>query len=65
MAKAKPPKKDYEITKKRSGRYAVKGKNGRYVNGEAKVQILLAEKLIKPPPKKKKAEPPPEEAPAE
>jgi hypothetical protein len=62
-AKAKAEKKDYEIIKKRSGRYAVKGKNGKYVNGDAKVAILLAEKLIKPPPKKKAK--PAEDKPAE
>jgi len=64
MAKAKAVKKDYEIIKKRSGRYAVKGKNGKYVNGDAKAAILLAEKLIKPPAKKKAAAPA-EDKPAE
>lgn len=59
-AKAKKEKKEYELIKKRSGRYAVKGKDGKYINGDAKVEILLKEKVIKAPPKKKKAEEAPE-----
>lgn len=38
---------EYQIFKKRSGRFAVVGKGGKYVNGEAKRDILAAEKLIK------------------
>ena len=59
-AKKKTTKKEYTIIKKRSGRYAVKGKNGKFINGEAKVEILLKEKKIKLTAPKKK-----EEAPAE
>ena len=33
MPKKKKENKDYELIKKRSGRYAVKGKDGKYVNG--------------------------------
>ena len=58
MAKAKKKEsKDYTIEKKRSGRYSVKGKNGKYINAEAKVEILLKEKLIKVAKPKKKEEP--------
>lgn len=44
--KAKPAKKPYRITKKRSGRYMVK-KNHKIINGIEKVKILLQEGLIK------------------
>jgi hypothetical protein len=54
MAKKKADK-EYTLIKKRSGRYAVKGKDGKYINGEAKIEILLKEKIIKPPAKKKAA----------
>ncbi len=57
---------EYEIVKKRSGRYGVRGKNRKWVNGDEKVRILLAEKLIKAPePKAPEAEAPPEDVPAE
>jgi hypothetical protein len=54
MAKKKS-QKEYTIQKKRSGRYAVIGKDGKYINGDAKTEILLKEKLIKLSAKKKKA----------
>lgn len=38
---------EYTITQRRDGRYAVVGSNNKPVNGEEKVKILLAEKLIK------------------
>ncbi|MDC1175364.1 hypothetical protein OAT67_08200 [Bacteriovoracaceae bacterium] len=53
---------DLTIVKKRSGRYGVKDKNGKWLNGPDKVKVLLGEGLIKA------AEPkaaPVEEAPAE
>jgi hypothetical protein len=53
---------DYTIYQKKSGRYAVKGKDKRFVHGEDKARILLAEALIEPP--KAKA-PAPEPAAAE
>ena len=63
---------DNKIFKKRSGRYCVKSKDGKYINGEEKAKILFSEKLIKlDPPKAKPAEEPAaeesaaEEAPAE
>ena len=62
MAKKKPAKgKEYTLIKKRSGRYAVLDKDGNYVHGDAKVEILLKEKLIKKPAKAKKKEEKPEE----
>lgn len=57
---------EYEIVKKRSGRYGVRGKDRKWVNGDEKVKILLAEKLIKAPePKAPEAEAAPDDAPAE
>ena len=54
---------EYTILKKRSGRYAVRGADKKWVTGEDKVKILLAEKLIKAPePKPVEEEPPTEEA---
>ena len=55
MAK-KTTKKDYTLQKKRSGRYAVIGKDGKYINGDAKTEILLKEGVIKKPVAKKKTE---------
>ncbi len=52
--------KEYNIFKKKSGRYGVRATNGKWVNGEEKVKILLDEKFIKLSPKKVV-----EEAPAE
>ncbi|PIP93868.1 MAG: hypothetical protein COW00_04730 [Bdellovibrio sp. CG12_big_fil_rev_8_21_14_0_65_39_13] len=39
----------YTIIKKRSGRFGVKHKNGRWINGDEKTKVLLAEGLIKAP----------------
>jgi hypothetical protein len=47
MAKQKAAKKPYKIEKKRSGRFAVVGQNGKYINGEEKVKILVSEGLVK------------------
>ena len=56
---------DYTIYKKRSGRYAVQNKDKKYLTEKEKVEILLAEKLIKLSPSKKPVEEAPvEEAPA-
>ena len=38
---------EYTIYQKRNNRYAVKGVNANWLNGEEKVAILLAENLIK------------------
>ena len=65
MAKAKPKKKKnpgYKLIEKRSKRWAVLGKDGKYINSEEKVAILIKEGKIKvAKPKKKKAEEPVEE----
>ncbi len=61
----KKSSKEYELKKKRSGRYAVIGKDGKYINGDAKTEILLKEGVIKKPAPKKKAPEKTEETPAE
>lgn len=53
---------NYTIFKKRSGRFAVKGANKKFVNGAEKAEILAKEGLVKV---SKAAEKPAEEAPAE
>lgn len=52
---------EYTVYQKRNERYAVKGTDKKFINGEEKAKILLAEELIK------LSEPaaPAEEAPAE
>ena len=78
MAKTKAKKKknpEYKLIEKRSKRWAVLGKDGKYINGEEKVAILVKEGKIKvAKPKKTVAEPveevateetAPEETPAE
>lgn len=50
---------EYSVLERRDGRYAVSSKNGKMINGDDKVAILIAEKLVKAP------EPKVEEAPAE
>ena len=59
MAKKKNAK-EYTLMKKRSGRYAVIGKDGKYIHGDAKVEILLKEKILKAPATKKPQTPPEE-----
>lgn len=57
----------YTLFQKTSGRYAVKGKgkNKKWINGDAKQEILVAEKLITlPEPKAVPAEPEAEAEPA-
>jgi len=54
---------DYQIIKKRSGRYGVRRTNRKWVNGEEKTEILIAEGLMKAPtPKPEPEEEAPEEA---
>ena len=53
---------EYTVIKKRSGRFGVKNAEGKWINGEDKVKILVAEGLIKAA---VPAEKPAEEAPAE
>ena len=57
---------EYEILKKRSGRYAVRSADRKWISGDEKVKILVDEKLIKTAaPKPAEPEPVEEEAPAE
>lgn len=55
---------EYEIIKKRSGRYGVRDARRKWITGDDKVKILLAEKLIKAPPPKEKPPEPAAEKPA-
>jgi hypothetical protein len=48
---------EYTIYQKRSNHYAVKDTNNRWVNGDEKVKILLAENLIKALKPKQKEQP--------
>ena len=61
MAKKAKQKPEYTLIQKRNKRYAVKGKDGKYINGEDKVKILLKEGKIKLAKAKKKEEAPKEE----
>ena len=54
---------EYQIIKKRSGRYGVRRTNRKWVNGEEKTKILIAEGLMQAP--TPKSEPEPEEGAAE
>lgn len=38
---------NYEVMKKRSGRYAVLGKDKKWINAQAKTEILVKEGLVK------------------
>jgi|694.fasta_scaffold16580_6 hypothetical protein len=64
MAKKSAPKvkEAFKLVQKRNGRWAVKGTNGKYINGEEKVKILATKGVIKV--LKKKAGAPAAEAPA-
>jgi len=55
---------EYTIYQKRSERYAVRDKNRSWVNGDAKVAILLEHKLIEAPKPKAPAPEPAVEEPA-
>jgi hypothetical protein len=54
---------EYSVLVRRDGRHAVQSKNGKMINGDEKVAILVAEKLVKAP--EPKPEPVEEAAPAE
>jgi hypothetical protein len=54
---------EYQIVKKRSGRYGIRKTDRSWITGDEKVKILVAEGLIKLTEPTKEAEP--EEAPAE
>jgi hypothetical protein len=64
MAKKSAPKvkEAFKLVQKRNGRWAVKGTNGKYINGEEKVKILATKGVIKV--LKKKAGAPAADAPA-
>jgi hypothetical protein len=65
MAKAKKKNPEYKLIEKRSKRWSVLGKDGKYINGEEKVKILLAEGKFKVAKAKKKVEEPVAEVAAE
>ena len=67
MAKKKTKQKtDYKLIEKRNKRWAVLGKDGKYIHGEEKVKILIKEGKIKvAKAKKKKVQEPAEEVAAE
>ncbi len=48
--------KDFTITQKNSGRYAVVGTNGKNINGSDKVKVLTDAKVLKGSFKKEAAE---------
>lgn len=45
--KPKAPKEAFKLIKKRSGRWSVKGRNGKFINGPEKVTILASKGLVK------------------
>lgn len=47
---------EYKIFVRRDGRHAMQSKNGKMVNGDDKVAILITEKLVKKPKSKPKPE---------
>lgn len=40
---------EYSVLERRDGRHAVQSKKGKMINGDDKVAILIAEKLVKAP----------------
>lgn len=54
---------EYQIIKKRSGRYGVRGADRKWITGDEKVKILAAEGLIKAAAPKEEQGPPEQEAP--
>jgi hypothetical protein len=40
---------EYSVFQRRDGRYAVKGNDGKWINGDDKVEILYNEELLKRP----------------
>lgn len=55
---------EYTVQQRGDGRYAVRGKDKKWINGDAKVEILVKEGLLKEQPKPK-PQPAAEEAPAD
>lgn len=56
---------EYTVLQRGDGRYAVRGRDKKWVNGDAKVEILVKEGLLKKAAPKPKPEPEAGEAPAE
>lgn len=44
---AKKVKEAFKLIKKRNGRWSVKGANGKFINGEEKVKVLVSKGLVK------------------
>lgn len=64
-AKAKGGREPFQIVKKRSGRFAVVDRgSGKYINGAAKLEILVNKGLVKAKLAKKADEAAPEATPA-
>jgi len=40
-------KEAFKLVKKRNGRWSVKAQNGKFINGEEKVKILVSKGLVK------------------
>ncbi len=57
-SKQKNSASPYKVSKKRSGRFAVLGPKGKYVNGADKVKILVEKGLVKVMKPKAKDAPP-------
>ena len=56
---------EYTVFQRRDGRYAVRGTNSKWINGNDKVEILYKETLLAKPEPKAEPEAPAEDAPAE
>lgn len=56
---------EYAVLQRGDGRYAVRGKDRKWINGDAKVEILVKEGLLKQQAPKPEPATPADEAPAE
>lgn len=52
---------DYTIVQRRDSRYAVRGQDKKWINGDAKVEILVKEGLLTKPAAKTESQPAAEE----
>lgn len=52
MATKKAARSEHKITKRKDGRYAVRTRGGKFLNGDAKVEALAKAGLITAPAKK-------------
>lgn len=48
---------EYTVVQRRDGRYAVRGSDKKWINGDAKVEILVKEGLLEQPAPKPEPEP--------